>query len=129
MKYLIALSLICLLTACDNGQKVSTTSQTHTQTQESNTQNSQVTLAQTIHFVGPNDLDLTLKTSDNFETATLTDNSDAQYELKSVISGSGIRLANDAGVQIHFKETAGANEGFVELVKDKPIDIKEFKGN
>ena len=82
---------------------------------------------QEIHFTGPNDLTIALKTTDNFETAALTDNSDQTYQLKRVVSGSGVRLANEAGVSIHFKNFDGLNEGTVELVKDKPIEIKEFK--
>ncbi len=81
---------------------------------------------QVIHFTGPQDLTLELKTKDNFETAQLTDNSDRVYELKRAVSGSGVRLANDQGVSIHFKNFNGVNEGTVELVKDKPISIKEF---
>lgn len=81
---------------------------------------------QVIHFTGPQDLSLELKTKDNFETAQLTDNSDRVYELKRAVSGSGVRLANDQGVSIHFKNFNGVNEGTVELVKDKPISIKEF---
>ena len=82
---------------------------------------------QEIHFTGPNDLTIALKTTDNFETAQLSDNSDKTHELKRVISGSGIKLANDHGVSIHFKGTDTGMQGTVELVKDKPIEIKEFK--
>lgn len=82
---------------------------------------------QEIHFTASNDLIMTLTTTDNFETAQLRDNSDVIYELKRTISGSGIRLANDAGVFIHFKNFNGINEGTVEFVKDQPIEIKEFK--
>ena len=82
---------------------------------------------QEIHFTASNDLIMTLTTKDNFETAQLRDNSDVIYELKRTISGSGIRLANDAGVFIHFKNFNGVNEGTVEFVKDQPIEIKEFK--
>lgn len=129
MKYLIGLGLVCLLTACDNSQKVAaTTPQNNTPTQEV-PQSTPDTAQQTINFVGPYDLTLELTTTDNFETATLKDNSDATYQLKRVISANGIKLANDTGVQIHFKATANGNEGFVELVKNKPIEIKEFKQN
>lgn len=83
--------------------------------------------AQEIHFTGPNDLTMILKTTDNFETAELSDNADQRYQLKRVVSGSGVRLANEAGVSIHFKNFDGVNEGTVELVKDKPIEIKEFQ--
>ena len=76
-----------------------------------------------IHFTGPQDLTLELKSDDDFETAQLTDNSDQTYELKAVVSASGLKMANAEGVSIHFKN----GEGIVELVKDKPIEIKEFK--
>lgn len=79
--------------------------------------------AQVINFTGPMDLTIELKSSDNFETADLTDNSGKVHHLTRAVSGSGVRLANDEGVSIHFK----AGEGVVELVKDKPINITEFK--
>lgn len=82
---------------------------------------------QELHFTGPNDLTLTLKTTDNFETAQLQDNSDKTYQLKRAVSGSGVRLANEDGVSIHFKNFDGLNEGTVELVKGKPIEIKEHR--
>ena len=69
------------------------------------------------------DLTVELKSSDNFETAEMTDNSGKVYHLKRAISGSGMRLANDDGVSIHFK----AGDGVVELVPGKPISITEFK--
>ena len=81
---------------------------------------------QTLNFTGPYDLTLELKTTDNFQTAQLTDNSDKVYQLKEAVSGSGVRLEGDNGVSIHFKNVNGVNEGTVELVKDKPIEIKEF---
>lgn len=82
---------------------------------------------QTINFTGPLDLTIILTTTDNFETAQLADNSDKTYALKQVVSGSGIKLANDDGVSIHFKNVNGVQEGVVELVKGNPIEIKEFK--
>lgn len=45
------------------------------------------------------------------------------YHLKRAVSGSGILLSNDDGVSIHFK----GGEGVLELVKDQPINITEFK--
>ena len=78
---------------------------------------------QVIHFVGPMDLTLQLKSSDNFETAEMTDNSDRVIQLKAAVSGSGMRLANEDGVSIHFKN----GEGIVEFIKDKPIHITEYK--
>lgn len=78
---------------------------------------------QVIYFNGPQDLTIELKSSDNFETAEMTDNSGKVYHLKRAISGSGMRLANNDGVSIHFK----AGEGIVEFMKDKPISITEYK--
>lgn len=78
---------------------------------------------QVIYFTGPMDLTIALKSSDNFETAEMTDNSDKVYYLKSVVVGSGVRMENEDGISIHFKN----GDGFVELVKGKPISITEFK--
>ncbi len=78
---------------------------------------------QVIYFNGPKDLTIELKSSDNFETAEMVDNSDTVYHLKRAVSGSGILLSNDDGVSIHFK----GGEGVLELVKDQPINITEFK--
>lgn len=137
MKYLVTTALLGLaLVGCadkkaqsDSTAQAETTSQTTTVTATDTATAIDQTAAanQEIHFTGPNDLTISLKTTDNFETAQLQDNSDATYDLKRVVSGSGIRLANDAGVSIHFKDFNGINEGTVELVKDKPIEIKEFK--
>lgn len=80
---------------------------------------------QILHFTGPYDLTLTLKTKDNFATATMTDNSDRSFELKEAVSASGMKLANQDGVSIHIKN----GEGVVELVPGKPINIKEFKSD
>ena len=68
-------------------------------------------------------LTIQLKSSDNFETAVMTDNSDRAMHLKAAIAASGVRLTNDDGVSIHFKN----GEGVVELVKGKPINITEYK--
>ncbi|MCK4107889.1 hypothetical protein [Acinetobacter radioresistens] len=79
--------------------------------------------AQIIEFTGPNGLLIFLKSSDNFETAVMTDNSGKVYRLQRAVSGSGVRLANNQGVSIHFK----AGEGIVEFIKDQPISITEHK--
>ncbi len=78
---------------------------------------------QVINFVGPMDLTIQLKSSDNFETAEMMDNSGKVHHLKQTVAASGVRLANDKGVSIHFKR----GEGVVELVKGKPISITEYK--
>ncbi len=132
MKYLVGASLVALaLAGCnsspqetateatqDNAVTASAAVETHDQAAASAAVDTQV-----INFTGPMDLTLELKSSDNFETADLTDNSGKVHHLTRAVSGSGVRLANDEGVSIHFK----AGEGVVELVKDKPINITEFK--
>lgn len=82
---------------------------------------------QVIYFTGPYDLTIELQSNDGFETATMMDNSGKKHLLKIAVSGSGMRMVGDDGVSIHFKNFNGLNEGVVELVKDKPIPIKEFK--
>ena len=136
MKYILTAAVMTLaLTACtDKNPQMQTaatqdtTSMTQTTASDTTAPVDQVVDAvKTINFTGPQDLTLQLKTTDNFETAQLSDNSDKTHELKRVISGSGIKLANEEGVSIHFKDFNGVMEGTVELVKDKPIEIKEFK--
>ncbi len=119
MKVLLVASLIAVfLVGCG------VTPNNNAQTAESNERNLPVNNeTQVINFVGPMDLTVELKSSDNFETAELTDNSGKIYHLKQTVSGSGVRLANDDGVSIHFK----AGEGVLELVKDRPISITEYK--
>lgn len=76
-----------------------------------------------IHFSGADHLKLELKSSDNFETAELIDNTGKTYQLKAVVAASGIKMANDEGVSIHFKK----GEGIVEFKKDQPINIQEVQ--
>lgn len=116
MKYFIGASLIALALAGCNS--IPTPTSTPAESTPSIPAETQV-----INFVGPMDLTIQLKSSDNFETATLADNSDRVIYLKAAVSGSGVRLANDDGVSIHFKN----GEGVVEFVKDKPISITEYK--
>ncbi|MDM1279060.1 hypothetical protein HXZ65_12485 [Acinetobacter indicus] len=117
MKYVLGASLVALaITGC-----TSTTPQNEV-VQEKVVSNAPAD-TQVVYFSGPMDLALELKSSDNFETAQLTDNSGKVYHLKRAVSGSGVRLANDDGVSIHFK----GGEGIVEFEKDKPISITEVK--
>lgn len=88
-----------------------------------NVSSTQPAQTQVINFTGPMDLVVTLKSSDNFETAEMTDNSDRVYKMKQVPAASGVRLESNDGASIHFK----GSEGMVEFVKGKPIEIKEFK--
>lgn len=63
----------------------------------------------------------TLKTTDNFETATLEDSKGNSYALKNGHAASGVLLEGENGVSIHTK----GQEGFIELVKGKIVNIKE----
>lgn len=118
MKYLIGSSLFAIalaLTGCNSSpiqptKPVESTPSTPAETQ-------------VINFVGPMGLTIQLKSSDNFETAVMTDNSDRAMHLKAAIAASGVRLTSDDGVSIHFKN----GEGVVELVKGRPINITEYK--
>ena len=69
------------------------------------------------------DLDVVLTTTDNFQTATLSDNSDRSIAMRSVPAANGIRMEGPNGEIIHFK----GGEGFVQFVTDRPIEIKEFR--
>ena len=79
--------------------------------------------AEVIHFVGPMDLTVTLASSDNFATATMTDNADRSFQLHRIDVPNGVRMANAEGVFIHFNR----GEGIVQFVQGKPIDLREFK--
>ena len=116
MKYIIGASLLALALAGCNSSPTQVISPVESVPS---------TLAETqvINFVGPMDLAIQLKSSDNFETAEMTDNSGRVHHLKQTVAASGVRLANDQGVSIHFK----AGDGVVELVPGKPISITEFK--
>lgn len=116
MKYVLGATLVALaITGCTSTPNKEVTRENVIRNAPENTQ--------VISFVGPNDLKLFLKSSDLFETAQMIDGSGKVYHLKHAVSGSGVRLANDDGVSIHFK---GA-EGIVEFEKDKPISITEVK--
>ncbi|WP_180039447.1 MULTISPECIES: hypothetical protein [unclassified Acinetobacter] len=129
MKYILSAAVFSLALIGCADKKATVENTVSTEPASATTPSNDIAIAQdeqVIHFTGPQDLTIELKTKDNFETAQLTDNSDRVYELKRAVSGSGVRLANDQGVSIHFKNFNGVNEGTVELVKDKPIEIKEF---
>lgn len=66
--------------------------------------------------------DVIVESSDRFETATLT-NGEQKFQLKRVVSGSGIKLeTEDKKVSVHFAKGEGV---FVEDGKD--IMLKEKK--
>ena len=116
MKYVLGAALLGLaITGCTANQNKDVSQEKVVSSTPAKTQ--------VINFTGPMDLTVELKSSDNFETAEMTDNSGKVYHLKRAISGSGMRLANSDGVSIHFK----AGEGIVEFMKDKPISITEYK--
>ena len=116
MKYVLGATLVALaITGCTSTPNKEVTRENVIRNAPENTQ--------VISFVGPNDLKLYLKSSDLFETAQMIDGSGEVYHLKRAVSGSGVRLANDDGVSIHFK----GGEGIVEFEKDKPISITEVK--
>lgn len=64
---------------------------------------------QTIDFQAVKDkkYKATLISADNFESAVLTDTKGNKFKLKAAPSGSGTRLANEDGVEIHFKKGEG----------------------
>lgn len=140
MKYILTAAILTLaLTACTDKNPETKTAMTQDNASMTETTTTDMTAnapvdqvadaVKTINFTGPQDLTIALKTTDDFETAQLTDNSGKTHDLKRVVSGSGIKLANDNGVSIHFKDFNGVMEGTVELVKDKGIEIKEFKAS
>jgi hypothetical protein len=116
MKYFLSLTLLVLaMTGCTSSSKTETLQDKATRNTSADTQ--------VLKFSGPNGLLIFLKSSDNFETALMTDNSGMVYRKKQTVAGSGIREANNNGVSIHFKR----GEGVVEFVKDQPISITEVK--
>lgn len=76
-----------------------------------------------VKYKGSDNKTYELKSSDNFETAVLTDSQGKNYELKDAISGSGMHLEGEDGVYIHTK----GEEGTLVLSKDPLIDIQEVK--
>ncbi|MGU3628030.1 hypothetical protein [Comamonas sp. C24C] len=81
-----------------------------------------VSATRVVNFVGPMDLTIRLQSSDNFETAVMTDNADRSFNMTRVPAASGLRMSDGKSTFIHFKN----GEGIVEFVKDRPIRIKEF---
>lgn len=117
MKWMLAMPLVALaVLGCSATQPLqSGAAENENQAAALNTQE--------LHFVGPMDLTIMLKTQDNFESAVMTDNADRAFQMRSVPAASGIRMTDGKGASIHFKN----GEGVVELVKDRPIEIKEMK--
>lgn len=53
--------------------------------------------------MGIDGLSISLKSSDDFDTAIMKDGSGKEYHLKSAPAASGIFMKNSDGVSIHFK--------------------------
>ncbi|WP_111848355.1 NADPH-dependent 7-cyano-7-deazaguanine reductase [Acinetobacter baumannii] len=83
--------------------------------------NSNETTEKTVKYLTEDKQIFTLKTIDNFETATLEDSQGNSYALKNGHAASGVLLEGENGVSIHTK----GQEGFIELTKGKIINIKE----
>ena len=78
---------------------------------------------QTLHFVGPADLTISLTTEDNFATATMQDNSDRSLPMRSTAAADGMRMEGPNGEFIHIK----GDGGVVQFVENRPIDIQAFR--
>lgn len=116
MKNLLAVALlVVVLSACNAPQE------TGSNTDKANT--GSVVNATVLHFVGPMDLTVSLKSTNNFETAVMTDNADRVFQMHSAPAANGVRMIDGKGASIHFK----AGEGVVEFLKDKPISIQEVR--
>lgn len=130
MKYLIPVVLGLALVGCDDAKKaqpVATESSAPVMPTDSSaslaTLPAETATEVTVKYQDKNKKAYELKSSDNFETAILTDSEGKSYELKEAISGSGMKLEGKDGIYIHTK----GEEGTLELIKGQPIDITEVK--
>ncbi|MDO5046731.1 hypothetical protein [Campylobacter sp.] len=89
-----SLAAIALLSGCAN------------MTQKQEAPAVKVAELETMQFTGVKDskYKVVLVSADQFETAVLTDTKGHKFNLKNAVAGSGTRLANDDGVEIHFKK-------------------------
>lgn len=80
--------------------------------------------AQTIKFkgIGNNKKSATLKSNDQFQTATLHAPDGKTYELKRSIGAVGTLLENDSGVQFYFGK--GGEAYFVPSKDDRKLFLK-----
>ncbi|PID47680.1 MAG: hypothetical protein CR967_03390 [Proteobacteria bacterium] len=80
---------------------------------------------ETIKFIGQYDKNIRVRLSskDHFQTALMSDHLGNKYKLKNAVSGSGVRLANEDGVEIHFKR----GEGILRLGKGKKDIFLRYK--
>lgn len=116
MRYFLSASLVALsLVGCSSNSTDKNV--------EQNMSSNAMAESQVINFTGENGLAIELKSTDNFETATLSTNQGKTFTLKRASAASGIFMTDGSGASIHFK----AGEGILELEKDKPIGITEVK--
>lgn len=120
MKNLLLISTIltaATLAGC-NAKEKATASNAEASTPAAQTNES---TEKTVKYLTEDKQIFTLKTTDNFETATLEDSQGNSYALKNGHAASGVLLEGEDGVSIHTK----GQEGFIELTKGKTINIKE----
>jgi len=77
---------------------------------------------QVLKFIDPDNIVVTLKTTNNFETAELTDQRGIVYYLKRVKTKNGIRLEN-GNTSIHFN----SGSGILKIGQGRPIKVIEVK--
>jgi len=77
---------------------------------------------QVLKFIDPDNIVVTLKTTNNFENAELTDQRGIVYYLKRVKTKNGIRLEN-GNTSIHFN----SGSGILKIGQGHPIKVIEVK--
>ncbi len=77
---------------------------------------------QVLKFIDPDNIVIILKTTNNFETAELTDQRGIVYYLKRVKTKNGIRLEN-GNTSIHFN----SGSGILKIDQGRPIKVIEVK--
>jgi len=77
---------------------------------------------QVLKFIDPDNIVIILKTTNNFETAELTDQRGIVYYLKRVKTKNGIRLEN-GNTSIHFN----SGSGILKIGQGRPINVIEVK--
>ncbi|MCU4310440.1 hypothetical protein KTH02_16685 [Acinetobacter radioresistens] len=75
---------------------------------------------QVLKFIDPDNIVVTLKTTNNFENAELTDQRGIVYYLKRVKTKNGIRLEN-GNTSIHFN----SGSGILKIGQGRPIKVIE----
>ncbi len=77
---------------------------------------------QVLKFIDPDNIVIILKTTNNFETAELTDQRGIVYYLKRVKTKNGIRLEN-GNTSLHFN----SGSGILKIGQGRPIKVIEVK--